>query len=116
MSEDTTPGAIVGARAIDQALSRWVRLRSGSALVARAAYAVSVAEGQGDACAALDEDASFSSEDVDALRAHAWVRDGSVFHRLCWTPMHICIPGAAGATRRVWLNPCWHSRHVERCL
>ncbi len=79
MSEDTTPGAIVGARAIDQALSRWVRLRSGSALVARAAYAVSVAEGQGDACAALDEDASFSSEDVDALRAHTWVRDGSVF-------------------------------------
>ena len=66
-------------RAIDHALERWVRARSGSDLVARAAYAVNVAEGQGDACAALAEDGTFSTGEIDALRAHAWVGDGSHF-------------------------------------
>jgi exodeoxyribonuclease V alpha subunit len=66
-------------RAIDHALARWVRERSGSELVARAAYAVSVAEGRGDACAALAEDAAFGAEDIGVLRAHAWVGDGDDF-------------------------------------
>ena len=43
------------ARTIDYTLAHWVRLRSGSDLVARAAFAASVAEGQGHACAVLEE-------------------------------------------------------------
>ena len=66
-------------RAIDHALALWVRERCDSELVARAAFAVSVAEGQGHACAALGEDAAFGAEDVEALRAHPWVSDGSAF-------------------------------------
>ncbi len=66
-------------RAIDHALAHWVRQRSDSELVARAAFAVSMAEGQGHACAALGDDATFSGEDVAALRAHAWVSDGDAF-------------------------------------
>jgi exodeoxyribonuclease V alpha subunit len=71
----TVPPAIEG-RAIDHALAHWVRERSGSELVARAAFAASVAEGQGHACAALDDDATFSAEDIGALNAHAWIGDG----------------------------------------
>ncbi|MDR3388326.1 MAG: exodeoxyribonuclease V subunit alpha [Rudaea sp.] len=74
-----TPAQTADARAIDHALARWVRERSGSELVARAAHAVSIAEGQGDACAALAEDAGFSADDIDALHAHAWVGDGREF-------------------------------------
>jgi len=62
-------------RAIDRALARWVRERSGSVLLGRAALAVGVAEGEGHACAALD--AEFTPADLAALRAHAWVGDGS---------------------------------------
>ena len=69
----------VDGRAIDHSLARWVRERSGSELVARAAFAVSVAEGQGHACAALGDDAMFSIEDIATLRTHAWVGDGGVF-------------------------------------
>jgi exodeoxyribonuclease V alpha subunit len=66
-------------RAIDHALAQWVRERSDSEVVARAAFAVSVAEGQGHACAALGDDAVFAADDVDALRAHPWVSDGRAF-------------------------------------
>ncbi len=74
----TVPPAIEG-RAIDHALAHWVRERSGSELVARAAFAASVAEGQGHACAALDDDATFSAEDIGALNVHAWIGDGKAF-------------------------------------
>ena len=74
----TAQQAIEG-RAIDRALAHWVRERSGSELVARAAFAASVAEGQGHACAALDDDATFSAEDAAVLRTHAWISAGSIF-------------------------------------
>ena len=66
-------------RAIDHALARWVRERSGSELLARAAFTVSLAEGQGHACAALAEEPTLSAADIAALRSHAWVGDGSRF-------------------------------------
>jgi exodeoxyribonuclease V alpha subunit len=65
------------ARPLDIAFSRWVRQRSGSELLGRAALAVSVAEGQGHACAGLNDDPTLVG-DVEALRAHAWVGDGNV--------------------------------------
>lgn len=67
----------IESRAIDQALSHWVRERSGSELLARAALAVSVAEGEGHACAALGDEATFHAEDIAGLQRHAWVGDGS---------------------------------------
>ncbi len=63
-------------RNIDYSLARWVRERSGSELLERAAFAVSQAEGQGHACAALCRDDAFNPADIEALRAHAWVGDG----------------------------------------
>jgi exodeoxyribonuclease V alpha subunit len=72
------PPAIEG-RAIDHALAQWVSERSDSEVVAHAAFAVSVAEGQGHACAALGDDMAFPVEDVAALRAHPWVGDGGAF-------------------------------------
>ena len=64
------------ARPLDIAFSRWVRRRSGSELLERAARAVSVAEGQGHACVALADDASLAGE-LAQLRAHPWVGNGS---------------------------------------
>ena len=64
-------------RPIDRAFARWVRRHSGSELLGRAALAVSRAEGQGHACAALAEDAGFTAHDIAALRAHVWVGDGA---------------------------------------
>jgi len=63
-------------RPIDAAFSRWVLQRSGSETLARAALAVSRAEGQGHACAALVEDAELAGE-VPQLRMHPWVGDGT---------------------------------------
>lgn len=70
-------GTDMPVRNIDRALARWVRERSGSNLLARAASAVSQAEGQGHACVALASEDAFSPEELAALRAHAWVGDGS---------------------------------------
>jgi len=64
-------------RPIDRAFARWVRQHSDSELLERAALAVSRAEGQGHACAALAEERAFAPHDADALRGHAWVGDGS---------------------------------------
>ena len=64
------------ARPLDVAFSRWVRQRSGSELLGRAALAVSVAEGQGHACAGLNDDATLAAH-VEELRAHQWVGDGA---------------------------------------
>ncbi|MEO5623919.1 MAG: exodeoxyribonuclease V subunit alpha [Dokdonella sp.] len=73
-------------RAIDATLAAWVRQRSGSDLVARAAFAASVAEGQGHACARLLEarieasgDAAFDTSELERLREHSWVGDGVMF-------------------------------------
>ena len=64
-------------RPIDRAFARWVRRHCGSELLERAALAVSRAEGQGHACAALAEERAFAPQDADALRGHPWVGDGS---------------------------------------
>jgi len=64
-------------RPIDRAFARWVRRHSGSELLERAALAVSRAEGQGHACAALAEESSLAPQDGDALRHNPWVGDGS---------------------------------------
>ncbi|MGA9334488.1 MAG: AAA family ATPase, partial [Rudaea sp.] len=66
-------------RSIDRALARWVRERSSSELVARAAYVVSMAEGQGHACAALSADSSFDDAAIAQLREHPWIGDGNRF-------------------------------------
>ncbi len=68
-----------GEREIDQALGRWVAARSGSELLGRAAAAASRGEGQGHVCCALEADAGFTHEQVQVLRAHAWVGDGGSF-------------------------------------
>ena len=65
-----------GERAIDRTLERWVRARSGSDVLARAAWSASGDEGAGHVCSALD---GFSTDEVAELRAHAWVGDGSRF-------------------------------------
>lgn len=64
-------------RMVDRGLARWVQARTGSALLARAAFAASMAEGEGHACALLA--ASFGAAELDALRALAWVGDGTAF-------------------------------------
>lgn len=69
-------------RAIDQTLAQWVQQRTGSALLAAAVRAASVAEGRGHSCAWLidpDSGAGFDDDAVVSLREHAWVGDGSRF-------------------------------------
>ncbi|HET8941753.1 MAG TPA: AAA family ATPase, partial [Rudaea sp.] len=96
-------------RSIDRTLARWVRERSGSELVARAAYAVSVAEGEGHACAALAADTSFDAAQLRALRGHAWVGDGSTF-----TPF-VCDAKANFYTWRNWQHEtCLAKALLER--
>ncbi|MDE2154952.1 MAG: exodeoxyribonuclease V subunit alpha [Xanthomonadaceae bacterium] len=71
-----------GERAIDQTLAQWVFRRTGSALLAAAVRAAGSAEGHGHSCAWLADphtDARFDAAALDALRAHAWVGDGSAF-------------------------------------
>jgi exodeoxyribonuclease V alpha subunit len=65
-------------RAIDQALERWVRARSGSELLARAACAASRDEGLGHVCSALGDD-GFSAADIAQLRTQSWVGEGGRF-------------------------------------
>jgi len=85
MTSDTTPTAIHSdndERAIDQRLAHWVHQRTGSALLAAAAGAASRAEGQGHACALLDESRDEQGQptfDTAALRQHDWVGDGEHF-------------------------------------
>ena len=55
------------------AMERWARQRSGSALLGRAIGMAASAEAQGHACARLDAE----SIDLQALRGHRWVGDGS---------------------------------------
>ena len=67
-------------RAIDQSLAQWVLKRTGSPLLAAAVKEASRAEGQGHACASLndpDTDAGFDADALQALRQHDWVGDGS---------------------------------------
>jgi exodeoxyribonuclease V alpha subunit len=65
-------------RAIDRTLERWVRARSGSDLLARAASAASRDEGLGHVCSALGED-GFAAANIAELRAHTWVGEGERF-------------------------------------
>ena len=62
-------------RIVDHTFARWVRTRSGSELLARAAFAALRDEGQGHSCAEL------SNDDIDTavLRSHAWVGSGATF-------------------------------------
>ena len=83
-------------RDFDQALARWVRQRSGSDLLARAAGAVSHAEAQGHVRCDLAADVGFSREEIDTLRTHAWVGDGTAF-----APF-VCADGAHLYTWRNW--------------
>ena len=62
-------------RIVDHTFARWVRARSGSDLLARAAFEALRDEGQGHSCAMLSSD----EIDVSALRSHAWVGDGDAF-------------------------------------
>ncbi|MGH8091137.1 MAG: AAA family ATPase, partial [Rudaea sp.] len=66
-------------RDFDLALARWVRQRSGSDLLARAAGAVSHAEAQGHVRCDLATDAGFSATEIEALHAQAWVGNGDAF-------------------------------------
>ncbi|MEP6483855.1 MAG: exodeoxyribonuclease V subunit alpha [Rudaea sp.] len=62
-------------RIVDHTFAQWVRRRSGSDVLARAAFAASRDEGQGHSCAALLDD----DIDLRTLRTLAWVGDGSAF-------------------------------------
>ncbi len=55
------------------AMERWARLRSGSPLLARAIGMATKAEAEGHACARL----TAAGIDLDKLRSHRWVGDGS---------------------------------------
>lgn len=72
----------VDERAIDHTLARWVLARTGSAVLAAAARAASMAEGNGHSCARLSDvhlDTDFDSDALAILRKHQWVSDGSYF-------------------------------------
>jgi exodeoxyribonuclease V alpha subunit len=62
-------------RIVDHTFARWVRARSGSDLLARAAFEALRDEGQGHSCAMLSSD----EIDVSTLRSHAWVGNGGAF-------------------------------------
>ena len=66
-------------RDIDRALGQWVAQRAGSALLGRAASALSCAEGQGHVRCDLAADAGFTPAQVAEVCKHAWVGDGSAF-------------------------------------
>ncbi len=82
-------------RAIDRTLAAWVRRRTGSESLSRAAACVSRDEALGHSCAMLGDDLDFSATDVDALRRQPWVGDGSRF-----TPFVL----AAGDALYTWRN------------
>ena len=66
-------------RTVDRTFANWVRQRSGSDVLARAAFAASRDEGHGHSCAALSSDADFIPDDFATLRLHPWVGDGAAF-------------------------------------
>ncbi|MHB8446791.1 MAG: exodeoxyribonuclease V subunit alpha [Rudaea sp.] len=82
----------------EQALSRWVRQRSGSNLLARAAAAIGHAQTQGHVRCDLVADAGFSATEIEKLRAHEWVGHGDAF-----APF-VCADGANLYTWRNWLH------------
>jgi exodeoxyribonuclease V alpha subunit len=86
-------------RAIDLGLAHWVQVRTGSALLARAAFAASAAEGEGHACARFGDD--FALADIETLRSHAWVGGGAAF-----------TPFVLDPARRFYLWRNW--KHEER--
>lgn len=88
-------------RAIDRTLAAWVRRRTGSDVLSRAAACVSRDEALGHSCAMLGEDVDFSPADIAELRRQPWVGDGARF-----TPFVLDANGACYA----WRN--W--RHEER--
>jgi exodeoxyribonuclease V alpha subunit len=90
--------AVLPERDFDQALARWVRQRSGSDLLARAAGAVSHAEAQGHVRCDLAADAGFSAKEIEVLRAQAWVGNGDVF-----APF-VCADGANVYSWRNWFH------------
>lgn len=77
--ERDLPGSDFPGTDFGQALARWVAARSASELLGRAALAASICEGQGHVCCALEADAGFTRDEVDALRRHPWVGDGAPF-------------------------------------
>lgn len=102
-------------RDFDSALARWVRQRSGSDLLARATATLSLGEAQGHVRCDLAVDAGFSRDEIEALRAHAWVGDGKVF-----TPF-VCANDAHLYTWRNWfhetrLAQALHARAAARSL
>jgi exodeoxyribonuclease V alpha subunit len=66
-------------RAIDRTLASWVRRRTGSEVLSRAAACVSRDEALGHSCAMLGDDAEFSRADIVALRRQPWIGDGAQF-------------------------------------
>ncbi|HEY6940326.1 exodeoxyribonuclease V subunit alpha [Dokdonella sp.] len=85
-------------RALDLGLAQWIRDRTGSDVLARAAQLASAAEGDGHACGRL---AAFDAAEIEALRRHAWVGTGDVFR-----------PFVLDGERRFWLWRNW--RHEQR--
>ena len=97
-------GAARPSRTIDRGLARWVQARTGSALLARAAFAAGVAEGEGHACAWLGS--SFGESELDALREQPWVGDGTAF-----------TPFVLDASARFYLWRNWrHERELADAL
>ncbi|HEU4665572.1 MAG TPA: exodeoxyribonuclease V subunit alpha [Dokdonella sp.] len=85
-------------RALDHGLAQWVRDRTGSDVLARAAQAASAAEGDGHACGRL---VAFDHAEIEALRMHPWVGSGDAFS-----------PFVLDGERRFWLWRNW--RHEQR--
>ncbi|MDE2084137.1 MAG: exodeoxyribonuclease V subunit alpha [Xanthomonadaceae bacterium] len=94
--ESDFPGSDFASSDFEQALSRWVRRRSGSDLLARAAAAIGHAQTQGHVRCDLAADAGFSATEIEALRTHAWVGSGDAF-----APF-VCADGANMYTWRNW--------------
>lgn len=86
-------------RALDLGLAQWVRVRSGSELLARAAQEASAAEADGHACARL---VGFDAGQIEAVRRHDWVGGGDAF-----------TPFVLDHERRFWL---WRNWRHEQCL
>lgn len=85
----------------ERAFEHWVRERSGSTLLADAAAALIRGEAQGHVCCDLSADAGLGTDEIAALRGHAWVGGGDVF-----TPFVL----AGDANLYTWRN--W--RHETR--
>jgi exodeoxyribonuclease V alpha subunit len=83
-------------RAIDRALERWVRVRSGSPRLAVAAYLASRDEGEGHSCTRFDDETGFDVAGIEELSAHPWVGDGTRF-----TPF-VLVPDGSFYTWRNW--------------